>query len=539
MSSTRRRVRDLLSQSPPPDWQASDPIAASYLQHLADMDIKLRGEMARLRVEVPAFHTSVVGSGSGLPLADILRSLFGEYLGRLSKHGPHALPTSFNIMASFFDFSERFLAFNLLEEKDHLLKLLDYIDWYTAENQVNADPRILVDVMEDSKIYSFNMVGYRDFSIQTDAGSEIALLGVAMVRRDQELSMLTLAGECPAFPSDEDISPLVPALPPSPGKKALKPDDRLTTANRYLGEMPSFARITLLSRYDLAQGSYDVRYVNLDIGRSFLIGTDDTSILAGVPPHIKLQASEQAQSILNRYNRLHSLATTMMYLPVLFASEGRNVQETSFATELANQADNPVVINAKRVLGVDAIRTERSVRCLPRLTKPSTDVARRVKPPALKHEASGYWKPLKPGDLGKDKQGRSVVGKTWVERSETWAAAAPEEFVGRFPSAPVSGPDPGIVYVVRSESHGNDVFKVGLTRRSAEERARELSRATGVPLPFDVLVAWEVGDCAAIERAAHERLDEYRLNERREFFRVGISHIIDEIEAAIRSTSAR
>ena len=101
----------------------------------------------------------------------------------------------------------------------------------------------------------------------------------------------------------------------------------------------------------------------------------------------------------------------------------------------------------------------------------------------------------------------------------------------------VEGANPGVVYVMRSGSHGLDVYKIGKTRRPPDVRANELTRATGVPTPFGVLASWEVGDIDVVEREAHRRLRPYRVSRRREFFRVQLSTIVEEISRIVGNAS--
>ena len=105
------------------------------------------------------------------------------------------------------------------------------------------------------------------------------------------------------------------------------------------------------------------------------------------------------------------------------------------------------------------------------------------------------------------------------------------------PAPVVAGPDPGIVYIMRSAAHALEVYKIGLTRRTATERAKDLSYETGVPLPFGVLAQWEVGDCAGIEALIHERLAAYRVNERREFFRHPLRTIVALINSVVEEST--
>ncbi|WP_454726294.1 MULTISPECIES: GIY-YIG nuclease family protein [Cupriavidus] len=79
----------------------------------------------------------------------------------------------------------------------------------------------------------------------------------------------------------------------------------------------------------------------------------------------------------------------------------------------------------------------------------------------------------------------------------------------------------GYIYVLQNKAYGANVIKIGLTSRTPDLRAREIyAGATGVPLPFDVASAYSVADCKRAEKLVHRLLKAYRLNNRREFFRV-------------------
>jgi hypothetical protein len=75
---------------------------------------------------------------------------------------------------------------------------------------------------------------------------------------------------------------------------------------------------------------------------------------------------------------------------------------------------------------------------------------------------------------------------------------------------------PGIVYILTNEAMPGYI-KVGRTINLAD-RVKELSRATGVPLPFEVFYAAEVDDVDFVERQLHEAFGRTRVAENREFF---------------------
>jgi TPR repeat protein len=80
----------------------------------------------------------------------------------------------------------------------------------------------------------------------------------------------------------------------------------------------------------------------------------------------------------------------------------------------------------------------------------------------------------------------------------------------------------GYVYLLTNPSMPGQV-KVGATERHPEDRRSELSAATGVPTPFD-LVHWRAfGDCYAAEQALHVQWATQRVAARREFFRLALN----------------
>jgi hypothetical protein len=159
-------------------------------------------------------------------------------------------------------------------------------------------------------------------------------------------------------------------------------------------------------------------------------------------------------------------------------------------------------------------------------------------PPELEFQSEGFWKPLAPSQMGEDKDGQPVIGRTWVTRNESWVAKGPQAFLLERLASAVDGPDPGTVYVMRSPAHGPELYKVGLTRKTAKGRAAELTSETSAPLPFAILSQWDVGDCGYVEAEAHRRLEKYRVSHRREFFSAPVSTIVATIEAILAEMKA-
>ena len=92
----------------------------------------------------------------------------------------------------------------------------------------------------------------------------------------------------------------------------------------------------------------------------------------------------------------------------------------------------------------------------------------------------------------------------------------------------------GHVYVVSNlGSFGDQIYKVGMTRRlDPVDRVKELGDAS-VPFPFDVHAMISCEDAPTLEKALHRELSGYRVNKvnfRKEFFRTDLQSIINCVE---------
>lgn len=92
----------------------------------------------------------------------------------------------------------------------------------------------------------------------------------------------------------------------------------------------------------------------------------------------------------------------------------------------------------------------------------------------------------------------------------------------------------GHVYVISNiGSFGEDVYKIGLTRRlEPMDRVKELGDAS-VPFPFDVHAMIYTDDAPALETALHREFHSQRVNAvniRKEFFSVDLEEIKDAVE---------
>ena len=65
--------------------------------------------------------------------------------------------------------------------------------------------------------------------------------------------------------------------------------------------------------------------------------------------------------------------------------------------------------------------------------------------------------------------------------------------------------------------------KIGFTDATPETRAEQLSRSTGVALPFDVAWAFHCYNAEQLEKEVHRHLDGQRIAGNREFFDISVN----------------
>lgn len=77
------------------------------------------------------------------------------------------------------------------------------------------------------------------------------------------------------------------------------------------------------------------------------------------------------------------------------------------------------------------------------------------------------------------------------------------------------------VYVLSNPAQPG-LLKIGYTKTTPDERAKQISNATGVPLPYEVAWAYRCFNGELLEGEVHHALSKYRVNNQREFFSIDV-----------------
>jgi hypothetical protein len=91
----------------------------------------------------------------------------------------------------------------------------------------------------------------------------------------------------------------------------------------------------------------------------------------------------------------------------------------------------------------------------------------------------------------------------------------------------------GYVYVLSSTAFPG-TFKVGFTNRDVNERVEELNNSTSLPSPFVVEMIFLSVSAREDEVSSHASLSHYRINDRREFFKISLEKLHDHLVCILR-----
>lgn len=88
----------------------------------------------------------------------------------------------------------------------------------------------------------------------------------------------------------------------------------------------------------------------------------------------------------------------------------------------------------------------------------------------------------------------------------------------------------GFLYVLSNKSIPN-MYKIGFTRNIVQRRVEELNSTTSIPTDFDIELVFSCQEPYNAEVFVHQSLDNFRYNERREFFTTTLKRIYSIIQS--------
>lgn len=524
-------------------WAAPKPGTTAHeklLEHVKEREKNPRYKklmLERFQKANALRHIQIV-NGAGLPQDKMIREYNEEYNNRLFNHSIHSMPSSFNTVEGFIRFIPNISVFKLLREIDHIVSFEDYLDFVTSDDDGLRDLEG-AKFMDEDVIYSYNgSHNPESLMFQCADSLSFAVSGISLVKHGSEVNVLMLAGQkCDLEEETRNIEESFATMTPSPSKQYLKPSEDLKVEAVPLLEGSSLWKTIVMCRIDIVSSSIDVRYIAQDCGNSFHSMTDDINVFMdgsgsfADPKHEELAKASAVK--VAQYQSLFEFIKVCLNLP-MYAQ--RKEQEARVERHPTDYSEMRGKLKYKKMDKYAPISEKIALRNVI-VIHPSEVAGATSKTfysPGIKIETSGYWKKLPLDVLGQDKVGQPIHGRTWVEKRISWveetAASRPVK-TSSFKKSQLH--NPGFIYVMRCAAHGKDIFKIGLTTRTADLRSNELTSSTSAPDQFLVVEEWEVGDCELAEKIIHERLEPFRINPKREFFHARYSVIFSVIRDVI------
>lgn len=492
--------------------------------------------LKKVSSEAAANFQVQVLNGAGLPADSLLREYNAEYNKRVFSYSLHKLPSSFNVVEAFNTFIPHSATFNINKEIDCIFSFNDFLDFVTSDDCPEYTES-LNSFLEEGTIYSFNSVDDPSNSLfSTTTDDEFGVLSISLVKHRSEVSIVMLAGQ--KCDLDEKTKALGVDIPKGQNSKGIMPDDSLKIEAVPLLPNSDLWRTIVLARFDLESSTTDARYIYQDAGRCFKGFSDDLNCFLDNEGKFQSKELEDAfntqNTKINEYSSLFELCKTALYLPNFREVYEDTISIERHPTEFGEKRNKPSLKKTNQLAKTDlkiAFRNVENIQPSNR-TPPSR---RKFVAPDLKVETSGYWKKLAFQSRGEDKNNQPIQGRTWVNKTLEWKESFNKPISVKVVSSLSNTENEGFIYVMRSAAHGKNVFKVGLTRRTPEERSKELSRSTSAPDHFHVMEEWDVADCVLAEKLIHEKLSVFRVNPKREYFKAPYKTIFRAIDEVIDS----
>lgn len=536
------------------------------LPHIANLPRAQRRKLAagskKIARQYERILKLIANSGAGFPNDQLLRQMAIEYTHRYASSGTNNQPVSFNYFEPFCHIKliQKSVApyVEITEEYNHLFYATDFFDYITSSDSDGFDLVSLCELPEEKTFHFSTNGNVSDISFLNAENREFVISGFSMVRHGDSLHWYLIGGEvlseeewnlrC-SKQSEVDLKNI------SPSKRAflsesIKENDSLCGAPLPLEGTSTAIRTIISGEIDLKTKKHLARCYMTEYENSFPIFCDDPEVLLDIKDgEEKEKIIKSMMDKINKSTVLWNLAETFFQLPNYFSCRVPIEKEILIKSgkRLSQKKGGRGIKKSYKVVSAIEITD----------TKPSTPILK-INLPHYKIETEGHWRRLSPDAVGTDRNGNKVNGKTWVNSSNKWKA--PKEYsdtifvkdsiataklkiteyqnvANEFESDEVTPKNTrkkhGELYVMRCSAMKETIFKVGFTDSDSNDRAEQLSSATGVPLSFVVVKSWQHPNAKALETEVHMMLAPYRLNDSREFFLAQFSVIENIIETAI------
>ena len=468
-----------------------------------------------------------LNSGADLISDKNIRYYQMEYNDRFWNYGPTSFSTSLNIVEPFMAYNVDNGCFELLEEEDYLFSLFDFINFITSSKFDSSKISIEESFIEDL-IYHYNVSSpLKELSFKTNNNREFFVGGISLVRRKNEVSVILYCGEkidedeIRQCLQDNDTSKM--KINPNKKDLGLKIDEvKGTEFVPFEGNDDLWFTVSG-TNIDIEAKTIDFRYMARDLNNIFQVTSDNVSHHLDEKEEFKSEDSfksyKHSMELLEDSSSLTEFAMHCMYLPYWTELMEENITQVDYKTNLEKIFKGP--INRRKYKNVQS-QFKLYTKPVFIIESENVEIKRSQDLPETGFviETSGYWRKLQIDEVGEDKKGKEIIGKTWVARSDSYVANSFRPTKAEY-EPEFSGENSGYIYIQRTAAMEEDIFKIGLTRNSVEQRAKQLSNTSAAD-KFLVLAKFASKDCVVAEKTLHKKLNDYRINPKREYFRLNI-----------------
>lgn len=527
---------------------------------------KLKAESKRLAQNYNRIIQQLSQSGAKFPTDQVLRQMAREYTHRYASSGIYTQPTSFNYFEPFLHIKliGNIAPYTEIEpELNHLFHAEDFFEYITSEDSDGFVVSSLMDLPQD-QIFHFSINGsVTDISFLNGEGREFVIAGFSMIRRGDSLHWYLIGGE--ALSDDEwemrcseQVKRGLENTPPAKRQFLL---EGIAKEGEFRGKpLPlegtqTHIRTIIAGEFAIKEKKHLSRCYLAEYEHSFAVICDDPEIFSDVSADIRAKIITTMTERFSRSAVLWSLAEGLFQLPSYF-----NARLAINAEAAAKPRQRvPKKRGGKGLTGDYVVIPALEVNsCWP------TSAITTVTLPQYEIETEGHWRRLPDGQLGLDRHGNQVCGRTWITSSSKWkpsgsnattiflkdtlrsaklkiaqyveASARVAEESGSKDAERCS--NEGELYVMRCSAMKEQIYKIGFTSGDSAERAQQLSSATGVPMAFVVIKKWRHTDVKKLETEVHMLLAPYRINDSREFFLASYDSIERIVESVIARTNS-
>lgn len=498
-----------------------------------------RAEAKKLARRAKSFAIAQEKSGANQLADQALRSFVKEYNNRIAVHGlvEGEMPSSFHILEAFVEYIPHLFNFRILPERDYRIDASDFLE-FASGTECPADPLAVAYEVADGEVYNVTSTTDPHDTLLASDTDTVGFSAASVIRRGNEAVVMLVCGSKEA---PEEVDWTRNAVPdPKPWVKGFvqRAQGKEKFKKWYMIWGDLYKKF-VLARYDLSRQTILERAVGWESDAHWQWVTDIPAF-SDVPDEQKRNMAQR----LDTYKTTWRLSESVLLIPSYLSKRYEVTATKKVRTELGR--DTTIQNQTKHAPPKSRVQF-RMLRSL--VVKRDKEfigaVGRTYTPPRFQVEVEGFWRRLSNQEsMGSDAVGNPVQGRTWVKahlryrenppasdarivfiKQTLRSAKAQAHGLRQKPLAdtvplPSAQNEEGFshVYVLTNPALKSDLWKIGYTDGDPEDRARQLSSTTGVPVSYLVVESWSVTDGVLAESAAHAALEDYRVTTRREFF---------------------